>query len=114
MLCCCGLRGWSGVIFLRDVEALSRSQMILIKTFSPSRGQGLSKIAQFDFAVFAGCFNAVQRDSALSRKSLSREKPGLRPRATTPSASSDGRVLARSLHIADGRTRDRSLPLAGY
>lgn len=40
----------------------SRSQMILIETFSPSRGRGLSKIAQFaSFAVFTR-FNAVLRD----------------------------------------------------
>ena len=42
---------------------LSRSQVILIKTFSPSTGRGLSKTAQFgSFAVFAGRFNLVVRD----------------------------------------------------
>ena len=39
---------------------LSRSQVILIETFSPSRGRGLSKTAQFEsFAAFAGRLNVV-------------------------------------------------------
>jgi hypothetical protein len=34
------------------LRTLPRSRMILIQTFSPSRGQGLSKTAQFEpFAV---------------------------------------------------------------
>jgi hypothetical protein len=69
-----------GLRTLAVLGTLSRSQVIPIETFSPSRGQGLSKIAQFEsFAVS----QAVQCTSA--RLSASTKAPG-RPEAVTASA----------------------------
>jgi hypothetical protein len=53
MLCCYGLRGWTGTVTGRGVLQFgSRPKMILIKTFSPSTGRSLSKRAQVEsFAV---------------------------------------------------------------
>ncbi len=42
------------LLWPRRTEYMSRSQMILIDTFSPSTVQGLSKMAQFEcFAVIS-------------------------------------------------------------
>jgi hypothetical protein len=48
MLCCYGLRGWRVTISEREaLKIQSRSHMIVIVTFSLSKGPSLSKKAQF-------------------------------------------------------------------
>lgn len=98
----------------RTGEPLSRSQMILIETFSPSRGQGLSKIAQFEFFAASRAASSGSARLSASTKAFVGLKTLLDRRAPIASASNDGGAPVRSLHIADCRTRDRSLPLVEY
>jgi hypothetical protein len=116
MLCCCGLRGWSGMIFRPRLtgEPLSRSQNDSdrdLLTFERSGSEQDSSVRAF--CRFAGRLKQFCKIKRV-HETLVRLETLLHRWAPIASASNDGRAPARSLHIADCRTRDRSLPLAGY
>jgi len=95
-------------------EPLSRSQNDSdrdLLTFDRSRSEQDSSVRVF--CRFDGClkqFCEIER----VHENVVRLETLLHRWAPIASASNDGRAPARSRHIADCRTRDRSLPLAGY